>query len=98
MRQCGPSLRNPLFQAPSSTLRFEPIGGLVVASQKIMRVGVMRINAGLMLGLMDCPPSERAWACPRISILRVFHVGSTSSTKNDAGAFRAILRNFWLLA
>jgi len=29
------------------TLRFEPLGGSVVASQKMMRLGVMRINAGL---------------------------------------------------
>src|SRR6266849_7573654 len=83
------------------TLRFEPIGGSMVASQKIIRLGVIRINAGLMLGPMypmDCPPSGRAWAYPRISMLRVFHGGSTSSTKKDARPLRAILRNFCVLA
>src|SRR2546425_2671479 len=80
------------------TLRFEPTGGSVVASQKIMRLGVMRINAGLLLGAMDCPPSGRAWACPRISRLLVFHGGSTSSTNKDARPLRAILRNFCVFA
>src|SRR6266550_4631508 len=80
------------------TLRFEPVGGSVVASQKIMRLGVMRIKAGLLLGAMDCPPSARAWADPRISRLRVFHGGSTSSTKKDARPLRAILRNFCVFA
>src|SRR5258708_17593633 len=82
------------------TLRFEPVGGSMVASQKIIRLGVIRINAGLMLGSMypmDCPPSGRAWACPRISMLRVFHGGSTSSTKKDASPLGAILRNFKVL-
>src|SRR5206468_1322598 len=82
-----------LFLLPSSwllhyTLRFEPAGGSVVASQKIMRLGVMRINAGLLLGAMDCPPSGRAWACPRISRLLVFHGGSTSSINKDARPLR----------
>src|SRR5437660_9346222 len=81
-----------------STLRFEPTGGSIVASQKIMRLGVMRINAGLLLGAMDCPPSGSAWACPRISRLRVFHGGCTSSTNKDTRPLQAILRNFCVLA
>src|SRR6266581_6459772 len=80
------------------TLRFEPVGGSEVASQKIMRLGVMRINAELILSEMDCPPSGRAWAYPRISKLRVFHGGCTSSTKKDTRPLRAILRNFCVFA
>src|SRR5258708_1907436 len=43
---------------------------------------------------MECPPSRRAWACPRNSMLRVFHGGCTSSTNKDARPLRAILRPY----
>src|SRR5215467_3761131 len=58
------------------TLRLDPVRGSVDASQKMMRLGVMRINAELMLGEMDCPPSATTSADPRISRLRVFHGGN----------------------
>ena len=64
----------------------------MVASQKIMRLGVMRIIAGLRLGAMDCPPSASAWACPRISMLRVFHGGSTSAAKKATRPWWARVR------
>lgn len=42
------------------TLRLELMGGSTVWSQKMMRVGTIRIKAGLPWGTIDCPPSVRA--------------------------------------
>jgi hypothetical protein len=62
----------------------------------MMRVGWMRTIASSKLSPNALPPEPTISALPRISIMRGWHGGNTSSTTMDARPVRPTSRSFFV--